>query len=462
MAGTHVEQLRTAGREHRQVVPRSAHARFDPQDRTVDPLDILTDQDRVRVPDLVPIRYGRMTVSPFTYFRGQAAVMATDLATTPTTSVWTHLCGDAHLSNFGTFATPERRLVFDLNDFDETLPGPFEWDLKRLVASFVLATRDRGFRADVGEDAVREAAGTYTSVTQELAEADVMDVWYSGVTDDDLLASVDAQAAAEQLDPAVAATTRKLLERSRRRTSAQAAAKLTETADGRVRFREDPPILSSASLPPDRIELTRTFLHRYLDSLPEYRHRLLARFEVVDVTRRVVGVGSVGTRAYLVLLHGRDADDPLILQVKEALPSVLEPHLRPATQATAGHRVVEGQRTMQTASDVFLGWLTMTGPDGVERDFYVRQFRDMKGGVDLERARPAGLIAYARLCGRLLANAHARGGQAAEITGYLGGGGRFADAMVAFATSYADVCERDHERLLEAIAAGRIPAEPGI
>jgi uncharacterized protein (DUF2252 family) len=462
MAGTHVEELRTAGRERRQVVPRSTHARFDPQDRTSDPLDILAEQDRVRVPELVPIRYGRMSVSPFTFFRGQAAVMAADLATTPTTSIETQLCGDAHLSNFGTYGTPERRLVFDLNDFDETLPGPFEWDLKRLAASFVLAARDRGFRTDVGEEAVLTTVETYRTVMEELAEADVMDVWYAGVSDDEMLAALDAQAAADQLDASVAARTRKLLERSRRRTSAQAAAKLTEAVDGQVRFREDPPILSSAALPADRIELTRSSMHRYLDSLPGYRRQLLARFEVVDATRRVVGVGSVGTRAYLVLLRGRDTDDLLILQVKEALPSVLERHLGPATQATSGHRVVEGQHTMQTASDMFLGWLTMAGPDGVERDFYVRQFRDMKGGVDLERVRPIGLVAYARLCGRLLANAHARGGQPAQIAGYLGSGGRFAEAMVEFATTYADLSELDHQRLLEAIAAGRVAAERGV
>jgi hypothetical protein len=459
-------EQRAAGRAARRRTPRSAHAGFRPAADRADPLAILAAQDRVRLPDLVPIRYGRMSASPFAYFRGQAAVMAADLATTPTTGVTTQLCGDAHLSNFGLFATPERRLVFDVNDFDETLPGPFEWDLKRLVASLVIAARHRGFDASVGSEAVRHATDRYRRTVGTLAEAGVLEAWYASVPADAVLASLEQQAAADPADHTareLSERTQKLVAKAQGRTSAQAAQRLTEVVDGRVRFREDPPILTRATLPADHLATTTDLLERYRDTLPVDRRALLERFEVIDVARRVVGVGSVGTRAYIVLLHGRDADDPLVLQVKEALPSVLEAHLGPSARTPPGRRVVEGQQLMQAASDLFLGWVDGVGPDGIERHFYVRQFRDMKGGVDIDRVRPFGLVAYAGLCGDLLAQAHVgASGEPARIDGYLGSKGPFGDAMVAFAQDYAALAERDHAHLVAAIRAGRVRAESGV
>jgi uncharacterized protein (DUF2252 family) len=458
-------EQRDAGRAARKRAPRGAHAGFRPPADRRDPLAVLADQDRVRVQELVPIRYGRMSSSPFASFRGQAAVMAADLATTPTTGLTTQLCGDAHLSNFGLFATPERRLVFDLNDFDETLPGPFEWDVKRLVASLVLAARHRGFDATVGEEAVRHATDRYRQTVHELAEAGVMDAWYASVPADQVLATLEERVATDAEDRdarELAARTQELVAKAQRRTSAHAAERLTEVVDGQVRFREDPPILTRAPLPADRQQLTTDLMERYRRTLPADRHALLDRFEVIDAARRVVGVGSVGTRAYVVLLHGRDADDPLVLQVKEALPSVLEAHLGTSTRTPPGRRVVEGQRLMQAATDLFLGWLDGPGPDGVERHFYVRQFRDMKGSVDLDRIPSVGLVSYAGLCGQLLAQAHATAsGRSPTIAGYLGSNDAFADAMVAFARDYADLAERDHELLVAAIRAGRLTAEPG-
>jgi uncharacterized protein (DUF2252 family) len=446
-----------AGRGRRRQVSRGSHEGFLPAEDRPDVLETLAAQDATRVPELVPIRYARMSASAFAFFRGGAAVMAGDLATTPTTGITTQLCGDAHLANFGTFATPERRLLLDLDDFDETLRGPFEWDLKRLAASIVIAARHRGFRASIGDEGVLAAVEHYRRIMRELAEADVLDVWYASVDREGLIRAVDEEVANGTTPPRVAIATRRLFERAERRTSAHAAARLTERVDGQVRMREDPPILSRDVLPPQRRELAVGFLADYRDSLPDHVHRLLARYQVIDVARRVVGVGSVGTRAYVVLLHGRDADDPLVLQIKEAGPSVLEDHLAPSTALPAGRRVVHGQRLMQSASDLFLGWLHAVGPDGVERDFYVRQFRDMKSGVDLETITEDGLVAYARLCGRLLANAHARGGEPAEIAGYLGTSRRFAEALVAFARDYADVNARDHARLVEYRARAEQP-----
>jgi len=454
--------LSSRGREVRQRVPRSSHAGFQPAPDRTDPLETLAQQDTARVPELVPIRYGRMSVSPFTFFRGQAAVMAADLATTPTTGITAQLCGDAHLANFGTFATPERRMVYDINDFDETLPGPFDWDLKRLSASLVIAARHRGFDDEVGSDVVRSATRTYRTKMQELADADVLDVWYQSVADQDLLEVLDDRVTEGALDTKASADARKLFDRAQRRTSQHAARKLTEVVNGEIRFREDPPILSRTAMPPDRLERASRYLEHYRESLPAHHHQVLSRFEVIDAARRVVGVGSVGTRAYVMLLHGRDAADPLVLQVKEAGPSVLEEHLGANPHPPAGRRVVEGQRLMQSASDLFLGWLSTTGLDGQERDYYVRQFRDMKGSVDLERIKPDRLVAYASLCGDLLAAAHARSGEPAEIAGYLGSGGRFEESLVAFSHDYADVNETDHARLIEAIADGRIDARIGV
>ncbi len=456
-------ELAERGRAERQRVGRRSHATVLHEHR-VDPIAVLAAQHDARVPELLGLRYARMAVSPFTFLRGSAAVMAADLARTPTTTLETQLCGDAHLLNIETFATPERRLVFDVTDFDETIRGPFEWDLKRLATSFVLAARDRGKDVEVADEAVFACLTSYRATLHELAESDVLDVWYASVGERDVLDVLGAPCVDGELGELgedLLDTTTEVFAKARRRTSKRAARRLTEEVDGRLQMREDPPVLSREVLPDDRRELATHYLETYQASLPVHRRRLLARFEVVDVARRVVGVGSVGTRCYVILLHGRDDDDPLVLQLKEAGPSVLEPHLDTVAPRPHGRRVVEGQRTMQTVSDIFLGWLTAVGPDGVERDFYVRQFRDMKGRIDLDELDTRGLVAYARLCGRLLADAHARGGPPRLLASYLGGSDGFVEAIIRFAHDYAEVTERDHQALLDAIADGRLPAESG-
>ncbi len=454
------EELIRCGRQARKTARRRSHSTCPtPADRS-DPLAILAEQDKARDPDLLGLRYARMSASPFTFLRGAAAVMASDLARTPTTPILTQLCGDAHLLNIETFATPERRLVFDITDFDETARGPFEWDLKRLVTSFVVAARNRGFDEATANAAVHRCLTRYRSSMREHSEADVLDVWYSSIDEHDVLSVLGTRVEDGDLGNELLTATEEIFAGARRRTSKRAARQLTEEVDGRLQMREDPPVLSRDCLPANRFELATRYVEAYADTLPPHRQRLLDRFEVVDVARRVVGVGSVGTRCYVILLHGRDAEDPLVLQLKEAVRSVLEPFVESTCPRPHGRRVVEGQRAMQTVSDIFLGWLTAVGPDGVERDFYVRQFRNMKGKVDLMALDSRGLVAYADLCGHLLADAHARGGEAAEIAGYLGKSDGFIEAMTAFAHAYADLTERDHQALLRAIDTGTVPYEP--
>ena len=455
-------ELRDIGRRARQQSPRGSHHGFRPGTDRPDPLDVLAAQDVGRVPGLLPLRYGRMSASPFAFFRGQAAVMASDLATTPATGIDTQLCGDAHLANFGTFATPDGRVLFGINDFDETLPGPFEWDLKRLGASIAVAARHRDLRASAGVTAVQAAMDTYRDAMRDLADADVMAVWSANVDRIGLIRTVDEEVARGQTPPRVAIATRALFDRAVPHTSAHTAERLTEVVDGRIQLREDPPALSGAVLPIDRRSLAAAFLARYRQSLPDHGQRLLSRFEVVDVARRVVGIGNLGGRSFVILLHGRDEEDPLILQVTEAGPSVLEAHLPPSPHRRSGRRVVEGHRLLQPTGEVLLGSLTAVGPDGVERDLHVRRFQVPDTGVDLDSISAEGLVAYARLCGWLLANAHARGGEPATIAGYLGTSDRFTEALTAFATDYAALNEQDHDRLLSAIATGRIVADrPG-
>ena len=453
-------ELDQRGREQRQQVGRRSHGHCPRPEERSDPLAILALQDMARAPDLLGLRYARMAVSPFTFLRGSAAVMGADLARTPTTSLTTQLCGDAHLLNIETFATPERRLVLDVTDFDETIRGPFEWDLKRMATSLVVAARDRGFDREVADDAVYACLARYRAAMREHGDSDVLDVWFASIDEQEVLDALGQQVENGELGAELLTTTQQVFNRARRRTSKRAAERLTEVVDGRLRMREDPPVLSRDVLPEDRLELATRYLEGYVASLATHRRGLLERYEVVDVARRVVGVGSVGTRCYVTLLHGRDEDDSLVLQLKEAGPSVLEPHVPTRGPRPHGRRVVEGQRTMQAASDVFLGWLTAVGPDGVERDFYVRQFRNMKGSVDLDKLDADGLVAYAKLCGHLLADAHARGGQAAELAGYLGKSDGFIEAMISFAHAYADITEHDHQLLLDAVAAGRVPHEP--
>lgn len=448
------------GRAARKQVGRRSHVACPPADHRDDPVAILAAQDVARAPELLGLRYARMAASPFTFLRGSAAVMAADLVRTPTTSLTTQLCGDAHLGNFGTFASPERRLVFDVNDFDETMRGPFEWDLKRMSASLVVAARDLGFGPEVADDAVVSCLARYRAKVREHRDADLLEVWHASIDEHAVLEALGDLVEHGELGAGLLTATEEAFAEARRRTSKHAAQRLTEVVDGRLQMREDPPVLSRDVLPDDRRELATRFLAGYAASLPAHQRGLLERFAVVDVARRVVGVGSVGTRCYVILLHGRDEADPLVLQVKEAAPSVLAPHLAGPGPRPHGRRVVEGQRTMQTVSDIFLGWSTAVGPDGVERDYYVRQFRDMKGGADLAALDSDGFVAYARLCGNVLADAHGRGGQPAELAGYLGTSDGFIEAMIGFAHAYADVTERDHQRLLDAIRTGRVPHDP--
>lgn len=444
------------GKAARKQVRRRSHASCPAAGERLDPLDILAAQDASRVPELLQLRYARMSVSPFTFLRGSAAVMAADLSRTPTTPIAAQLCGDAHLLNIEIFATPERRLVFDITDFDETIHGPFEWDLKRMTTSFVIAARHRGFSKSVADEAVQTCLSRYRATMRQQRGADVLDVWYSSVSERDVLAVLGDRVDEGEANAGLLGAADTVFARARKRTSKRAAQRLTETVDGGLRMREDPPVLSRTALPEDRKALATQFLASYKASLPLHKRALLDRFEVVDAARRVVGVGSVGTRCYVILLHGRDDDDPLVLQVKEAGPSVLEPHVPTRVPRPHGRRVVEGQRTMQTASDIFLGWLQAVGPDGVERDFYLRQFRDMKGSVDIDTLDATGMVTYAKLCGHLLANAHARGGEPAEISGYLGKSDGFIEALTDFSHAYADLTEQDHERMCKAIRAGRM------
>jgi len=445
------------GRDLRAEVPRSAHAAWAPGAR--DPVAILEEQARSRLPDLVPIRYGRMLAGPFAFYRGAAAIMAADLAGEPRTGLRVQLCGDAHLSNLGAFAAPDRRMVFSINDFDETLPGPFEWDVKRLVASFAVAGRERGF-----SDAEREAinltvARAYREAMAGFARMRHLDLWYVRLDVDEIAARWEPIA-----DAAQRRKFRRTVAKAQAKDSLRAFAKLTEVVDGERRIRGDPPlIVPIEEIFGNRISRSPEDLVRaYGATLPLDRRMLLERYHYAHAARKVVGVGSVGTRAWIILLLGRDGDDPLFLQAKEAEASVLEPHLGASGFSHHGQRVVEGQRLTQAAADVLLGWVRTEGPDGIERDFYVRQLWDAKGSATVETMVPKGMTSYAVICGWSLARAHARSGDAMAIAGYLGSGAAFDRALAAFAEAYADQNERDHRALADAVAAGRLEAELGV
>ncbi|MER5354518.1 DUF2252 domain-containing protein [Kitasatospora sp. NPDC002551] len=447
-------ERRRRGRAARDRIPRSAHGRWIPAADRPDPLTVLARQAEDRLTDLNPIRYGRMAESPFAFLRGAAAVMAADLAAVPETGITVQLCGDAHLLNFGVYASPERALLFDVNDFDETYPGPFEWDVKRLAASVAVAARDNGHTEERVRRAALTAAQGYALAMRRLADMGELDVWYARIDTDDIL-------------PLVRKSRRKrveaTLDKARRRTSLQAFGKLTEQDEnGRRRIVSDPPLLE----PVARDELRRVgkIFGDYRATLAEDRRVLLDRFQLVDAARKVVGVGSVGTRCFILLLEGRDERDPLFLQIKEAGRSVLEEHL-PATRPTAeapvahgGRRVVTGQHLLQAASDIFLGWTT--GPAG--RHFYGRQLRDMKGSVDVGGMTPTDLRGYADLCGRALARAHARSGDRLAVAGYLGTSDTFAEAVADFAVLYADRTAADRAALVAAIDAGAVSARRGV
>ncbi|MFC7964702.1 DUF2252 domain-containing protein [Streptomyces cinereoruber] len=434
------------GRAARKRVSRSSHGRWIPSSQRPDPLEVLERQARDRLPDLVPLRYGRMAASPFAFLRGAAAVMAADLGAQPDTGLTVQLCGDAHLLNFGVYASPERTLLFDVNDFDETLPGPFEWDVKRLAASVTVAALQNGATRPKARRAALVAVESYRTSMRRLAGLGELTVWYERIAADDLPALVHRGDRA-RLENRLA--------RARRRTSLQAFAKLTAAdAAGHRHLVEDPPLLERTT-DIDRITLGKVFSD-YRSSLAEERRLLLDRYRFLDAARKVVGVGSVGTRCFVLLLEGRDEGDPLILQIKEAGPSVLEEYLAPTAYPHQGQRVVCGQRLVQAAGDIFLGW--MTGPE--QRHFYWRQLRDMKGSAEVETMSPALLREYARLCGRALARAHARSGDRVAIAAYLGGSDVFDRAVADFALAYAHQNADDYAALGAAIAAGMITAAP--
>jgi uncharacterized protein (DUF2252 family) len=446
-----------AGRAARRAAPRSAHAGWAPPADRSDPVAVLEAQSRDRVPELVPVRYGRMLASPFAFFRGAAAVMAADLAAVPVTGMQVQLCGDAHAANFGGYASPERALVFDINDFDETLPGPWEWDVLRLGASFAVAGREVGLRAGARATAVGATARAYREAMREFAAMGNLAVWYARLDVSALLADPAAR-----LNARDRRALQRRIEQARAKDHARALAKLTHRVDGRTRFLSRPPLLVPVEelLEADEREHVeaevRGLLGGYGRSVTSDRRHLLASYRYAHLARKVVGVGSVGTRAWVVLLTGRDADDAIVLQVKEAQASVLEVHARPYRGGHHGRRVVEGQRLMQAASDAFLGWLRADRGDGAPRDFYVRQLWDSKVSPDIEGMDASRLASYAQLCGWTLARAHARSGDRIAIAAYLGRGDAFDRALTAFAESYADQNERDHAALGDAAVAGRI------
>jgi uncharacterized protein (DUF2252 family) len=449
------------GKAARSAVPRDSHAGYDPAADRPDPVGLLERQAATRVPDLVPVRYGRMLASPFSYFRGAALSMAADLAATPVSGLAVQACGDAHLSNFGVYASPERALVFDLNDFDETLPGPWEWDVKRLAASLEVAGRGNGYRSGPRRKVVTATVGRYREAMRAFAGQGNLAVWYARADIDTLREQFRSQLAAReqrQADSAVA--------KARTRDSLQALAQLTRQVDGRPRIVADPPLVvplsdlvaDSADQATLETEL-RTLIGDYRRTLETDRRYLLEQLEFADMARKVVGVGSVGTRCWIVLMLGRDASDPLFLQVKEAERSVLEDFAGASEYANHGERVVAGQRLMQAASDIFLGWQrTGVDPDGRPHDFYVRQLRDEKFSADIEAMTAAGMRAYGELCGWTLARAHARSGDRIAIAAYLGRSAVFDQAIAEFAAAYADQNERDHQALAAAVASGRVTA----
>jgi len=482
---------RALGEAARERVPASLHAKWLPAPDRADPVDLLVEQNATREADLVPVRHGRMSVSPFTFYRGAARLMAADLATTPTAGLEVQLCGDAHLSNFGGFASPERQLLFGLNDFDETLPGPFEYDLKRMAASFAIAAQNNRFSLDDVRAVSAESVKAYRTGMAEFAEMRTMDIWYAHMSEADIREALQsikqtssderkarkhkaAKASTDEartghassVDKAIK-NAEKTMRKGRSRDSLNALSKLAEVVDGKHRIVSRPPLVIPLREVAASFEMTQQEalsavsdqFERYRSTLTGDRRQLLERFRIVDVARKVVGVGSVGTRAFIVLLEGRDNQDPLFLQVKEASSSVLEEHLPKSTFLSAGERVVAGQRLMQAASDIFLGWTT--GLD-VSRSYYWRQLRDMKTSVLVEGMAPFGLSFYARICGWTLARAHARSGDPVALAEYLGAGSAIDDAVADFSVQYAEQNQQDYQSFLTAIASGRIEAVQGV
>jgi uncharacterized protein (DUF2252 family) len=424
---------------------------------------LLLDQAESRVPELVPVRHGRMLVSPFTFYRGAALPMAADLAGTPTSGLRVQLCGDAHLANFGGFASPERRLVFDVNDFDETLPGPFEWDLKRFAASLAVAGRDNGYTAKQRRTVELAGVEAYRTAMREFAAMPTLKVWYAHLNLDDAIRELGSQVSKKRRK-----RTERTLAKARTRDSMQAFGKLTTTVDGRPQIISDPPLIVPVEELTGHMEADAFYtqlsqlLDNYLLTLSDDRRHLVQQFTLIQLARKVVGVGSVGTRAWIMLLEADDGQEPLFLQAKEAQESVLAGYAGPSQYTNQGERVVAGQHLMQAASDIFLGWQRTTGLDNIERDFYIRQLRDWKISAEIEQMNPRGMAVYARLCGWTLARAHARSGDRIAIAAYLGKSATFDTAVADFAETYANQNELDHAALSGAVADGRAHAEFGL
>jgi uncharacterized protein (DUF2252 family) len=463
-------ECRAAGKEARAKVPRDSHAAFVPGPDRPDPVSLLQEQAKTRVQELVPIRYGRMLVSPFTFFRGAALIMASDLSTTPRSGLTAQLCGDAHLSNFGVFASPERRLVFDCNDFDETHPGPWEWDVKRLAASVVIAGRNRGHPKAVRSQAIMALGQTYRESMRQMAALSNLDVWYFHVDAAEVVTSLESQAttSGSKKQAQMAATATKLVTKAQTKDSMRALDKLTHIVDGKRCIISDPPLIEPIEevFPGAEYEravgMFKDLLRRYRQSLSTDRRHLLEEYQFSQMARKVVGVGSVGTRAWVVLMHGARQDDVLFLQAKQAEASVLERFTKKSIYGNHGARVVAGQRLMQASSDIFLGWQRSDGVDGVSRDYYVRQLQDWKGSIDTDTMIPEGLEAYGKLCALTLARAHARSGDRYAMSAYLGNNASFEKALAKFAESYADQNERDYEVFAGACKTGRLHAQEGI
>jgi uncharacterized protein (DUF2252 family) len=482
-----LDERQAEGRQASDRTPPSSHSGWQPAADRPDPVALLEEQDLTREQDLVPVRHGRMMVSPFTFYRGGAKIMAADLKDTPVAGLGAQLCGDAHLSNFGLFASPERRLLFDLNDFDETLPGPFEYDVKRMAASFTIAARNNGFSKADARAATQASVTAYREAMADFAQMPTMDIWYSHLDEDELRVNIRNAVAEskkevkgakkgkkekkdeeqEKLAKRAEKVADKTAAKAHTRDSLQALSKLCEQTDGQYRIVSQPPVivpardlattygLSAEEVVPAILDQFRA----YRATLQADRRYLLERFEFVDAARKVVGVGSVGTRAFIVLLQGRDGSDPLFLQIKEATASVLEAYLPKSRYRQHGQRVVEGQRMMQAASDIYLGW---TKGIDVKRHFYWRQLRDMKGSVVVEEMIPLGLTFYARTCGWTLARAHARSGDPVSIAAYLGASDAFDKSITDFSQRYADQNEQDYEEFVKAVRSGRLQAVEGV
>jgi uncharacterized protein (DUF2252 family) len=463
-----VDERLARGRAARKQAPRSSHGRWEPAPDRPDPIALLEEQAASRVPALVPIRYGRMLASPFTFYRGAALIMAADLAGTPTSGVTVQLCGDAHLSNFGLFGTPERKMIFDINDFDETLPGPWEWDVKRLAASFEVMGRDRGFAPADRRAVVMAGVAEYRDRMRQAAGMGGLNAWYDHLEAGMLLNLVRKEVRVKRVSKKEARAFERDVKKAHSRDSTRVFARRADEVEGELRIVADPPLIipiedliTPGSEWEDPVPLIKKLLSSYRRTLGN-QHHPLEEYRYVHTAYKMVGVGSVGTRCYIMLMVGRDHNDPLFLQTKEAQASVLERFIGKSTYPHHGQRVVAGQRLMQAATDIFLGWIRIKGLDGVTRDYYVRQFQDWKGGADIDRMLLPGATLYSRICGATLARAHARWGDRIAIASYLGKRDAFDRAIADFSAAYADQNERDYKAFTAAINSGRLVAQIGL